>query len=91
VAVKAGLGGAVAPAFPVIDVEAELIRGGGLGLEMKRVLKLGCIVHVSGTGRWVWRKRGEVFEGEQRTYWDEEIYNSEKARDERTEVKINIT
>jgi len=51
VTVEAGLGGAVTPAFPVIDVETEFICGGGLRLEVKSGLELGLSVHVSGNGR----------------------------------------
>ena len=49
VTVEAGLGGTVAPALPVVDVERELISGGGLCLEVGRNgLELG--VHVGGDG-----------------------------------------
>ena len=46
--VEARLGGAVAPALPMIDVETEFISGGSLCLEMESGLELS--VHVSGDG-----------------------------------------
>ena len=48
VTIEAGLGGAVAPALPVVDVEREFISGGGLCLKVGYGLELG--VHVGGDG-----------------------------------------